>query len=372
MVREFLDTDGATPVEPDYDLPTAQAEEVLSNISPVMKAWSKEQKQAAMMLDTPSIKFLVRRYYDMQERRIADANQIRSGGENPNQVLQVLLQQDENVELRIKQALNTWSLARPEGVWLHSQMGIGPVLASGLIAMIPMETIRTAGQIHALAGMDPNRRWIGVEEAKKIVKEIVSDKVEEHHIHMICTMIGIKPESMWKRFQFLEKSETPIPVSDVTRELLTKAISLRPWNAKLKVLAWKCGQSFVMFSKKDECFYGQIFAKRKAYEMANNELRRYSDQAADILVKKNIGVGTDAYGYYQEGKLPPAHIQARAERYAAKFLISHYHEVAYFYKHRELAPAPYIFSKGGHTDYVEVPNLDVVPELKEAKLKAKR
>ena len=63
----------------------------------------------------------------------------------------------------------------------------------------------------------------------------------------------------------------------------------RPWNAQLKVLCWKLGESFVKVSGNEKAFYGRIYKERKALEMAKNEAGEYAAQAAAKLEKFKIG-----------------------------------------------------------------------------------
>jgi len=55
--------------------------------------------------------------------------------------------------------------------------------------------------------------------------------------------------------------------------------------------------------------------------------------------------------------LPPAHIHARARRYAVKLFLSHYHHVAYEVATGQKPPKPYVLDRiPGHTHYVAPPN----------------
>ena len=71
---------------------------------------------------------------------------------------------------------------------------------------------------------------------------------------------------------------------------------------------------------------------------------------------KEYGKETEAFKAYSVGKLPKAHIQARAERYAVKIFLSHWHTVAYCEAHGKLPPKPYVLSILGHADMIQVPN----------------
>ena len=85
-----------------------------------------------------------------------------------------------------------------------------------------------------------------------------------------------------------------------------------------------------------------------------------------------IGKDTDAYGYYTQGKLPPAHIHARAKRYAVKMFLSHLQTVMWFEKYGELPVKPFVIEHMGHVHYVPIPHSDLIPGLTEALAKGGR
>jgi len=191
-------------------------------------------------------------------------------------------------------ALDKYADSKEVCRWMQSICGIGPVISAGLHAHIDITKCPTVGHIWSFAGLDPTKKW----EAK----------------------------------------------------------TERPWNAKLKVLCWKIGQSFVKVSNNEADFYGKIYQSRKALEMERNEAGLFADQAADILSKKSYKKDTDAYKAYIVGKLPPAHIQARAERYAVKIFLSHMHAVWYEMHYGEKPPKPFATSILGHAHEIPVPN----------------
>ena len=173
--------------------------------------------------------------------------------------------------------------------------GIGPVIAAGLLAHIDIERAPTVGHIWNFAGLNPDQEW--------------------------------------------SKGQK------------------RPWNAKLKTLCWKIGQSFVKVSNNDKDFYGKIYQERKAYESALNEAGEYAEQARAKLEKFKIGKDTESYKWYSEGKLPPAHIQQRAERYAVKLFLSHLHEIWYREHYGTEPPKPFAIAQLEHAHYISPPNI---------------
>lgn len=263
-------------------------------LDPIQKL-TKDLKNASKVLSKQEARYLVDSYYQIQEYRKATSNQVRAmeESEEPHEVTDWLLANLETLENQIKRALDAYTDGDPVGRWCKGITGIGPVIAAGLLAHIDIEKAPTAGHIWSFAGLDPRREW--------------------------------------------KKGE------------------LRPWNAKLKVLCWKIGQSFVKVSNNDKDVYGKIYKARKELEMANNEAGLYADQAKAKLEKFNIGKTTDAYKAYSIGKLPPAHIQQRAERYATKIFLSHLHEVWYKEHFKQDPPKPFALGILGHAHKIEPP-----------------
>jgi len=267
----------------------------MSEILESVDKLTKDMRQAAVKMSRDEARFLVDAYYQMQDDRIRGNNQVRSmidSGE-PNDVLRWLSAQSSILEDNIKRALDRYTDAHLVGRWSRSVCGIGPIISAGLLAHIDISRVKTAGQIWRFAGQDPTSVW--------------------------------------------NKGER------------------RPWNARLKTLCWKIGESFVKVQNRDSDFYGKLYAARKVIEIARNDNGDFKSQAEAKLTKFKIGKDTDAYKAYIQGKLPPAHLHARARRYAVKIFLAHYFEVAYFDHNKERAPLPYVIAHLGHVDQIQVP-----------------
>jgi len=266
---------------------------------------ARDLVRAAATLSDREARFLVDAYYSMQEERKRANNQLRAMEAEPHMVIDWLAAQHETLEGQIKRALDAYSDAHPVGPWLKSLHGIGPVIAAGLMAHIDITKAPTAGHIWRFAGLDPTMQW------KKGQK--------------------------------------------------------RPWNASLRTLCWKIGQSFVKFSGAEECVYGAVtYRKRKEMEVERNERGENAETAQHILSEKNFGKTTEAYKALITGKLPPAQIDARARRYAVKLFLSHLQMVWWFISTKELPPLPYPIAHLAHAHMVPPPNIDQVPGLAEA------
>jgi len=254
----------------------------------------RDIKDASVTMSADEARFLVDAYYMMQEDRKRAHNQVRALGESqePHMVIQWLADQSQMLESQIKRALDAYSASHEIGVWAREVTGIGPVIAAGLMAHIDITRAPTVGHIWRYAGLDPTTKW--------------------------------------------SKGQK------------------RPWNAELKTLCWKIGESFVKVSSKPDAFYGHVYLERKAQEVAKNENGDFAEQAAKKLEEFNIGKDTDAYKAYSKGKLPPAHLHARAKRYAVKLFLSHWHEVAYQAHYGKEPPLPYPIAHLGHAHKINV------------------
>jgi hypothetical protein len=190
-----------------------------------MQRLERAAKSAAADLTRDAARSLVDMYYRWQEHRIALHGQIRAqlqgadGAEPPGSVAVVehFATQVSTLERQMVAVLGTWALSRPEGAWAQEQKGIGPVLSAGLGAHIDIAQAPTVGHIWRFAGLDPTVKW----------------------------------------------------------EKKTK----RPWNADLKVLCWRIGDSFVKVSGRDDAFYGKVYKDRKNQELERDAAGLFADQA---------------------------------------------------------------------------------------------
>jgi hypothetical protein len=247
-------------------------------------------------MSIPEARYLVDLYYQVQDFRKASASQTRAAlkAEESCEFLKTVHGDMETVETNIKTALDEYTETTQIGRWAKSICGIGPVITAGLQAHIDITKAPTVGHIWNFAGLNPTIKW----------------------------------------------------------EKKTK----RPWNASLKTLCWKIGESFVKVSGNPKDVYGKIYAERKEKETAKNEALEFKDQAVAILSEKKIDKKTEAFKAYSAGKLPPAHIHARAKRYAVKLFLSHWHWVRFEIEYGKRPPNPYVIEHLGHVHLIEPPN----------------
>src|SRR5262245_20880163 len=221
----------------------------------------------------------------MQKQRIMQHNRAFAMKDEPHEIISWLEGQSKVLEKQVAAALDKFRKGQPINDWLETVHGIGPVLAAGLIAHIDIKQCPTVGHIWSFAGLDPNAKW--------------------------------------------EKGEK------------------RPWNANLKTLCWKIGDSFKKFHTSDKCLYGHVYQKRKVYEEVRNERGDHEELCEEILrTRKNLTPNQKTY--YEKGNLPPGRIDLRAMRYATKQFLADMHHVWYKIEHNAPPPKPYPIQILGH------------------------
>lgn len=264
---------------------------------------NKDLKQAARLMGYREARALVDLYYDIQGFRIRSKSKItaneKAENSEPNKLLDWVFGNTEKLENDIKRALGEFAAEYTIGQWMQSICGIGPVISAGLLAHLDIRVANTAAKYWAFAGLDPTKKW--------------------------------------------EKGQK------------------RPWNAKLKTLvAFKLGECFVKVGNNPKDFYGKIYQQRKILEIANNERGQFKEQAEQVLERKKIGKDTEAYKYYKDGKLPPAHLHARARRYACKIFLSHLHYVSHLDFYGVVPPVPFLSTpaaiNSGHLHFISPPH----------------
>ncbi len=257
----------------------------------------KDLRNAAKSIDRNEARLLVSLYYRIQDSRIRANNQVkaveRQEDAKPSALLAYFAENNEKLESNIKVALDVFSANHPVGIWMRANVGVGPVIAAGLLAHIDIAKAPTAGHIWSFAGLTPKVTW--------------------------------------------EKGQK------------------RPWNAELKTIcAYKLGESFVKTCNHKDSFYGRHYTEQKQALIKMNDALEFADAAKAKLEKYKIGKSTDAYKAYSIGKLPPAHIHARARRFAVKLFLSHLHEIWSLHEYGKVVE-PYSIAILGHAHPIRVP-----------------
>lgn len=269
---------------------------------PLFRKMTSDIRSMSTSLDQRSIREIVAAYYRIQDDRVALAAQARElrKAESPYELCEFLSDNLGYMENSLKTPLKLFAETHAVGRWALSQYGIGPVIAAGLIAHIDITKAPTAGSVWRYAGLDPTSKW--------------------------------------------EKGQK------------------RPFNAELKTLSWKVGQSFMKFSNREQCFYGKLYQQDKERRTKLNEEGAYAERAKEILTSKNWS-DNDSKKTLQSGKLPKGQIDAQARRFAVKIFLSHFHAVWYEDHYQKPAPRPYTIAHMDHVHEIAIPNYTPISQV---------
>jgi hypothetical protein len=356
---------------------------------------TRDLKTASISLGDDEARFLVDAYYIMQEDRKRYYAQDRTleAGKEPNEVIKWFARQSETLEKQIARALDAYASNHSVGRWLYSVYGVGPVISAGLFAHIDIERAPTVGHIYSFGGYAGVQAEATKHLSRAIYRATYADKYDRATrdtapsllMEAPFTATYLYPDDDPKKkdiaalFQVVVEGDQKPAVIDGTPEFLTCEFQnhrvyagsrawekgqKRPFNADLKTLFWKIGQSFMKFSNVEACFYGNLYRERKLFEITNNDAGNLAHIAAQRV--NTVKGDTDAYKYYSTGKLPPAHIDARARRFAVKMFLSDLHAVWYFLRYKKVAPRPYAIDHLGHAHWRMPHHVELVPGMEEA------
>ena len=294
--------------KPIDQLSPAQAETTSALMRDLRKQMSEVSSETAA--------FLVNVYYQSQHARIQNNNReaaLVKDGHTHLEHVRLLSAINGNLEDEVKLWLDTYSLSTGPGRWLRSQIGIGPVIAAGLLAYLDITKAQYVSSFWQFAGLAPGQR-------KKA---------------------GVKIN----------------------------------YNPQLKTLCFKLGESFIKVSNNPNSIYGAIYQQRKNYEWGKNLRGEYASTIGTLgyafdketesykwttgkfkgYRETSLGLaGVPAEGESEGVKmLPPMSITKRAARYAVKRLLSDLWVVMYkdHYKTDTVPSLPWVNTHTEHHDY---------------------
>jgi hypothetical protein len=345
---------------------TTELENLLNmDIEKIMTLKPREIKK--MTFSDDQIKSIVRTYYRIQDMRKVTFNQTRAFKEDarPHLLVNFIGEEMKHLEDICGSAMDAYSGSKKIGMWARSIHGIGPKIASGLMSYIDIAQCPVVSHIWRYAGLDPTMQWLNKAQAEAIYEEVVGKRgiATQEQLAEMSVKCNRNPllfvKQMTDLYSFDEEGNK-IAIKP-TRERQLNVMVLRPWNAELKTLCWKIGESFTKVSGNPDAFYGKILAIRKAYETDKNEKGEYAEAAKRQLEKFNIQ-NKEVRETYESGKLTPGHIFARSKRYAVKIFLSHYHAVAYELYFGEKPPKPFAIEHLGHAHEIMIPNWPMTDE----------
>lgn len=269
----------------------------------ILQKLTKEDVQEAASFDREQALALVGMYYSIQKVRIAAGGKISAHERqvdilSDTALIKTLKHDLQILENQTKRGLKAFARASLLGQWCMSNIGVGEVITAGMLAHIDLHRAKTAGAIWRYAGIEPTVKW---ERGQK-----------------------------------------------------------RPYNANLKRLMYILGESFKRTHKREDAFYGKLYAQRKVREIERNNAGLFRDQALMKLgdaVKNKRRISKEQRACWASGKLQDVGLDRRAMRYAVKIFTSHYHSVG-----REILGLPIVvpwvlaYQPEKHTRYIEIPN----------------
>jgi hypothetical protein len=245
-----------------------------------------------------------------------------------------------------------WCPTTPNGTWVARRNG----------------TVYVTGN----SGLDPTLIWVSKEKVGVMLTEVGGwpsdggrlvktpaemDEDDEHAFEIEDPRVREVVVKLAAKLNRRPSTLVRMAINDdglLTKDKILAAGARRPYNAKLKVVAWKIGDSFVKVSGREGAFYGHKYKDRKAVEQVKNMAGEFAHLAREALETRDI---KDAAlrATYESGKLPPGRIELRARRYAVKLFLAHWHEMAYKAHYDADPPLPYPIAILGHKDLIPVP-----------------
>src|SRR3990167_143348 len=327
---------------------------------------NRTDMRAAVALLTPQeVRFLVDRYYQVQDDRKRSASQVRAAGGSggPTALLSMVNEFEHVVECQIKGAMGLSAARFGAGRWAQAQDGIGPVLSAGLQAIVDMSRCSSAAALWRFAGLDPTVTWHGAEGARKLIDAALPGHrgaLSQEQVAVVASAAGILAEKIYQRHAMFTENEVDYE-APLTRDQVARCVSLRPYSAMMKQIAYHIGACFIRVrGAKPQAYYGLVYERHKLGLIQRNLAGEFAEAAAEGAAR--VGKGTDAYKAYSNGRLPDGHVDARARRYVAKFFLSHYWEARYRCERGHEPPRPWARERGGHKDYCPPPGPEVWKE----------
>ena len=313
---------------------------------------TKDVRDAGLEIGREEARELVDLYYRLQKERITLGNQSNAltKADRPHTVVDFVGDQFDVMERNMTSVLDKFSMSKDVGVWSRNQKGIGPIIAAGLLAHIDITKAPTVGHIWRFAGLDPSQVWLGKTKAEVLVRNLPNK--DEETVKDAARANGLNSDTIW-RLASTNKEGKSI---SVTAKSLQNAFARRPYNAELKVLCWKAGESFAKVQRFDDALYAHMYADRKRYELERDARGGNAETAARTLNEKKF---TDAAtkAIYESGHLPAGRLDLQAKRWAVKLFLSHWHHVAFVEEYGEAPPKPYILTQDhGHAHYIAPPS----------------
>ncbi|KKK48296.1 hypothetical protein LCGC14_3146540, partial [marine sediment metagenome] len=249
----------------------------------------------------------------------------------------------------------------------------------------------TVGAMWRFCGLDPSCIWLGKKKATALIKELgIEDTFNEMQAALIRERCGQKVHKLMEVFHTGTRHKKKVWKGKAG---LIAFLSKRPWNADLKaIVVYRLGECFVKLKENDKCFYGKLFAQKKAalwISNVNGDFQEAATKGLEILKNKNTPTWAWKSGQMSPARarralamggkktsqalaamkrvkrggvpmLPPGQIHDRARRWTVKLFLSHMHHVMHVDYYERDPVAPFIFEHpeegGQHAHLILPPN----------------
>jgi hypothetical protein len=334
---------------------------------------SKDMLEAARGLKRENARWLVDRYYEVQEDRKRASNQLSASSKEgePCRLIEWSFKSQQVYERSLKLALGEFAQSYKVGAYLQSITGIGPILSAGMLVNFDIRKAPSVGHFWRFAGLDPTLKWLGKEKSRKFINELLGrDYTQEtlptefaEKIHDVTGQHSARAKDVYLN-GYVVQVRGKMSKAKKGKEGLILWLSRRPWNMNLKTLCvYRFGETQVKFCNHKNSFYGPLYSDKKVQLVRQNENGEFKDYAEQA--KERVGKTTDAYKAYSAGMLPPGQIHNRARRWMVKLFLSHLHHVMYLDFYYVEPPRPYIFehpgSEGSRHAHVILPPSRICP-----------
>lgn len=331
-------------------MPRKKAPKATAKIKPII-----DPRVVASEMDSYEAKMVYKAYLRTVKYDVAFKNQIaklkRRG--YTDDTLKNIRSNQTRVKNQILNILEIYADQFLPSRWAKSLPNVGLRTAAALAVYVNINKCKNVSSLWRYAGMDPYSHFINkkkalamIEDAKaefpgaepddEVIVRYLAKRCHRSYISYLYACYGKDNTLGWNN--------------------LYRGIRKITWNPDFRLSMFRFGLVCRTNSGDPDFIYGQLYRKRKAYEIEMNEAGMYHELAEEHIRDRDYKKGTVPYSYYSNGMLCPGHLESRARRWAVKIFLTHYHQVAYYEKHGVLPKRPYILDVLGAEHEIKCPN----------------